>query len=600
MLTLKTCKIIIVSAALVSFLNACGATHSGSTSGKTKVPVQTDQHVIKDQPPQPRSSDQSGQEIAGSAQISSRESIFGHKESVKAKEVVVNYADIMFVEQRLKQYEYKFEQWLEISGIDPGDKPAEELTALETECVQKLERILTGYNLLLERMLQDKTVSTDKIAMLDPKKMQQLDISFLESRCGEVLAIEFQTQFEFMVEEQEEISFDEALKIIASSVEQGNYQEALLAYSSLTHSFRGQKPPLSTQLNYGLALQYTGQVEAAARHFTTMLDSGDLSIEPLSLQREIADLLLASDNIAAAEYYYDSLILAHESIEAEKSWAVEQLAFLRSVNFESEDMSAYIRLLREFEMYDYRIYGAELNEKINSFAMEYTGSPVAVSALRLKSFTLARLRSWFGRELVKIDALVKDNKFTEATDILKNMTRYYLPAELQAIVQKTFYEVSQAEMQEMETQKRIEEMELTEQWEAAVNLLDSQRFDIAILAFEALMGTEYEERATAKIVETANLAAGRMRKEAASLFIRAGKSHDLEQKKELLLDSHRLLNQILVKYPQTDLLDKVNQNIAILEEQIRKFDPALLEILQEENAAELPGDSPGPFNGKLQ
>ena len=600
MLTLKSCKIIIVSAALVYLLNGCGATHSGSASDRTKASVQTDQHIKKELPPQPKASNQSGQEINESAQISPIKSISGRKESAEAREVPVNYADIKFVQQRLEEYEYKFEHWLDISEIYHEDKLAEEITALETECVYKLERILTGYSLLLERMQQNKTVSVDKIAMLDPKRMQQLDISFLENRCGELLAMDIQTQYEFMVTEQEEISFAEAQKIIASYVEQGNYQEALMAYSRLSYTFQGQKPSLSTRLNYGLALQYTGQVEAAARHFVKMLDSGDLSIEPLSLQREIANLLLASGNIAAAESYYDSLVLAHASIEAEKSWAAEQLVFMRSVDPESENMAAYTRLLREFQMYDYRIYGAELNDKINSFAMEYTGSPVAVSALRLKSFALAKLRSWFGNELVRIDALVLDNKFTEATDTLKNMSRYYLPAELQTVVQQTYYEVSQAEMQEIDTQKRIQEMELAEQWEAAVNLLDSQRFDIAISAFEALMGTEYEERATAKIVESANLAAGRMRKEAASLFIRAGKSPDFEQKKELLVASHRLLNQILARYPQTDLLDKVNQNIAILEEQIRKFDPALLEVLQEENGAELPGDSPGPFTRKLQ
>jgi hypothetical protein len=94
-------------------------------------------------------------------------------------------------------------------------------------------------------------------------------------------------------------------------------------------------------------------------------------------------------------------------------------------------------------------------------------------------------------------------KFTEATDILKNMTNYYLPADLQAVVQKTYYEVAQAELQETEDQRRIQEMELTEQWDAAVLLMDSQRFDLAISAFELLMGTDYEEQATIKIVEAA-------------------------------------------------------------------------------------------------
>jgi len=139
---------------------------------------------------------------------------------------------------------------------------------------------------------------------------------------------------------------------------------------------------------------------------------------------------------------------------------------------------------------------------------------------------------------------------------------------------------------------------LVEQWDTAVHLMDSQRFDEAIIAFETLMGTEYEEKATIKIVETANMAAGQMRKDAASLFIRAGRTPDIEKKEELLLDSLKMLNEIVVKFPQTDLLDKVNQNIAILEEQIRKIDPALLEELREEDPSVMPDGSPDPFSRK--
>ena len=139
--------------------------------------------------------------------------------------------------------------------------------------------------------------------------------------------------------------------------------------------------------------------------------------------------------------------------------------------------------------------------------------------------------------------------------------------------------------------RRIQEVELSEQWNAAVSLLDSQRYDIAIPAFKALMGTEYEEKAKTKILEAANLAAGQMRKEAASLFINAGKATDIDKKKELLFASHRMLTEILTKYPQTDLRDKVNQNITILEGQIKKLDPAWLEELRNETPAA--DNSPG-------
>ncbi|UCD65993.1 MAG: hypothetical protein JSW69_08300 [Deltaproteobacteria bacterium] len=600
MLTFNTCKIFIVSISLVFLLYGCGATHSDTSSRREKSDLPQSQEMEQKPLPGTSTSKQAEQKVDESSQTTSRVSIFGRKKPAESSKLKVKYSDINFVQLRLNAYENKFEHWLKISEKYNEGTLATKLAAYETECVQNLERILTGYSLLLDRMQQSETVSVDRIATVDPKEMQQLDIAFLESRCSELLSLDIADQYEFMPETEPEITFDVAQEAIASHMEQGNYLEVLYAYERLSLAFPDQKPSLSTQLNYGLTLQYTGQTEAAARHFKGMLESGELSIEPLSLQREIADLFLASGNVAAAESYYESIILAHESIGVEKSWAEEQLAFLRSVDSESDEMAAYIKLLREFHMYDYRIYSTELNEAINAFATEYAGSPVAVSGLRLKTFAADQLKLWFGRQLVHIDSLVADKKFTEATEMLKRMSRYYLPAELQAVLQKTFYEVSQAEIREIETQRHIQEMELTEQWDTAVNLLDSQQYDNAILAFEALVGTEYEERAKMKIVETANQAASQMRKEAASLFIKAGRTPDFEKKKELLLASHRLLTEILDKYPQTDLLDKVNQNKVILEEQIMKIDPALLEVLREENAEEQPDDSSGPFSRKLQ
>ncbi|NIR92556.1 MAG: hypothetical protein GWO08_02465, partial [Gammaproteobacteria bacterium] len=111
-----------------------------------------------------------------------------------------------------------------------------------------------------------------------------------------------------------------------------------------------------------------------------MLDSGDLAIEPLSIKREIGDLLLASDNAAAAEFYYESMILEHQSISSEEIWAQEQLTFLRSFDPGSEDMVAYMKILREFQTHDYKMHAPRLNELADNFAREHAGSPVAMNA----------------------------------------------------------------------------------------------------------------------------------------------------------------------------------------------------------------------------
>lgn len=599
MLTSNTFKIITLAAIFAVLLSGCGATRPGSRAGGLATPSPADQSPERQTLSLPSTTRPAAQKSPEPAQSLPQEPP-SYQELTEIEKMEVDQADIEFVRLRLDAYEFKFRHWLDVFELYQGDTLAEELTELETDCVQNLERILNGYSLLLERMQQNKYVLPDELSTVDPKVIQQLDIAFLESRCSELLALDISNQFEITTEPEPKPSYASAQKAVAALAIEGNYQEVIIGYEQLATAYPGQSPNLTTQMNYGLALQYSGQIEAATRHFTSMLAAGALDIEPLSLQREIADLFLASGNIAAAESYYNSIIGAHEALSLEISWAEEQLAFLRSVEPDSLDMIAYQGLLREFQTNDYRIHAPELNNSVNAFASEFTDSPVAASGLRLKTFAVDRLKAWFDRQLVQIDSLVAAKKYTEAIDILKRLTRYYLPAELQAIVQKTYYEVNQAAFRAIETQRHQQEIELLEKWDAAVNLLDTQRYDSAILAFTGLLGTEYEEKAKIKVTEASNQAAGSMRQEAASLFIKAGKTPGVEQKKELLLASHKLLTEILTKYPQTDLLDKVQQNIAILEMQIQRFDPALMEELRHQKDPELPDDSPSSFWRNLQ
>jgi len=597
MLPYKTLKLIILSAALAFLLNGCGALPADTPSSR-EAPAPSSQEALQETPVlQPPAPEQTEQKPGGSF---FPVSIFAPETATEAREVKLDSADIEFVQRRLDEYKSTFDNWLGISAITQEEEPAEEITTPEAECMQNLERLLSGYSLLLERMQQSDSIDFNNIATVDLKKMQQLDIAFLESGCDELLAVDTSPQYEFMPDTGSDLSFTAAQENIALHMEQETYQEAIFAYERLAREFPARNPLLSTRLNYGLALQYSGRIEAAAEHFNNMLLSGDLSIDPIILQREIADLNLAGGNVTAAESYYDTVISKYESISTEKTWAEEQLVLLRSVDLESEEMAEYMKLLRHFQMYDYRIHAFRLNEAINAFAMRYTGRPVAVSALRLKSFALDQLQSWFNRQLVKVDSLVAKKNYAEAIDILESMTRYYLPTELQAVLQETHDETVQAKITETENQQLLQEVELSAQWDAATNLLDSQRYDLAIPAFTAFMGTEYEEKATMMITEAANQAAGQMRKEAASLFIRVGKTPDLEEKKELLLASHELLNEILARYPQTDLLEKVRQNIAILEIQMQRFGAALPEEPSQKNSADLPVESPEPGTGQLQ
>ena len=59
-----------------------------------------------------------------------------------------------------------------------------------------------------------------------------------------------------------------------------------------------------------------------------------------------------------------------------------------------------------------------------------------------------------------------------------------------------------------------------------------------------------------------------MRRKAAGLFLKARNTSDPVAKKQFLMQSRDLLRQAIEEYPQADIIDKIKQNLQVLEEQI--------------------------------
>ena len=130
--------------------------------------------------------------------------------------------------------------------------------------------------------------------------------------------------------------------------------------------------------------------------------------------------------------------------------------------------------------------------------------------------------------------------------------------------------------EEQEAKRLAFEEEIEKIWQKGLSLLRAKEYDQAISVFETLMETPYGARSTEKIVEASQLAAQEDRREAAELFVRAGNASDLDTQVALLLQSRKLLQGILNKYPQSGLVEKARRNLETIEDQIRSIDPELL------------------------
>jgi outer membrane protein assembly factor BamD (BamD/ComL family) len=117
--------------------------------------------------------------------------------------------------------------------------------------------------------------------------------------------------------------------------------------------------------------------------------------------------------------------------------------------------------------------------------------------------------------------------------------------------------------------------ELQARYDQGVAALTAREYDKAIETFNGLLATPFADRARTRIDEAAGLAAQEDRRKAADLFVRANSTADLENKKNLLLSSRKLLQDILVKYPQSGLAEKVQRNLSGVERALKAIDPSL-------------------------
>ena len=139
-----------------------------------------------------------------------------------------------------------------------------------------------------------------------------------------------------------------------------------------------------------------------------------------------------------------------------------------------------------------------------------------------------------------------------------------------------------AEAVERETVK-IEKMQaLQSTWNEGAAHAESGDYDAAIAVFNKLLGTEYDDRAQGQINELSLTAAKNERRRAADLFVRSMKTDDPENRKQLLVESREVLKDILGKYPDVEVADKVRGNIGTVEKKMNELDPMLLPELEEQ------------------
>lgn len=526
--------------------------------------------------------------------------------SPSRKKIRFSEADLRFVEQRLAVYEKKFRQWLEVRA-GKGGLARDMVGPLQWQgCSGRFERILSGYQRMQEEIIASRSPSpwADNTEQSDMDDILQQDIAFMESRCGrppgpgpDEPGPSLQT-----AAVSRKMAAQSAEALIVAYVNQGNDIEAISAFQDLGRKFPGHVPDAVTRQQYGLALLRTGQRKAAGAVFSRLAAEAvntDLKQTPWQRQHNLADLLLAAGDLSGAQSLYQQLAQAHAGLAAEHKRLQVQVDALRALRVDrSEETNAYLTLFRGVTLFSGRQGGPALIKQADRFDRTLPGTPLAASARYLRQTVEERLTAWAGSRLQRVNILMKQGNKQQAKSVLEELAGADLPAAVQERVESMLTEINARAEVSGDTvtivqagptveqkplslltgdEVTLQEQSLAMQWEAANRSLEMRHYDEAIKGFTALLPTDYGAMAGIKIKTVAKQVAAENRKQAAILFAKATKTTNPERKKELLLSSRRLLADIIEKYPQAGIMDKVRRNLDNLDRYIRRYDPTLLE-----------------------
>ena len=443
-------------------------------------------------------------------------------------------------------------------------------------CRQQIEDILDRYNNLHQQLLhKDSITTTTLFSGNELLELEKRDFDFLEGSCGRLLG---QDHPENTLVPLNKETVTKQQHAVSAAYAAGEYRKSIDLYEQLASRI-ATPLPYDLTFAYGQALMKTGR-ETKARQVLTQLLARirrhDQAQWEFTLMQLIGDLDFALGFYNQAKKQYSEIIDAYQGLAEKNEWAKQQLAALNVADQQSQEVKAYTELLRGFLAYNPERDGYTVVKKAEAYLKAYPYSLVASSADQLVTINRKQADAWYNNLLQRVDRLAADKRYQDALLVIERVPRLILPVDKQLELATMARKLHTTEAINRETALLAQEQQAQENWNEGMTALGAGQYDKAIEAFTKALGTSYDDRARKKIAEAANLAAKADRRRAAELFVRSGRTHDLWSRKKLLLASRQLLQNILIKYPQCDIVDKVKRNLQRIDEEISKIDPDLL------------------------
>lgn len=483
-----------------------------------------------------------------------------------------------FINDRILEYDKKLNRWKELDSQSAVLNLNKEDTEKMARCFRDIQKVQTGYNHLHDLIQQLNTSSPALFNEEEVLELQKIDIAFMEGECNRLLTAP-QEKSPVQVKQKATTDLSQMETLIKRHSEKKEYEEVVQTWSKIPDA-QTVDLSLKTKIAYGNALMFLHQEEKAAEVYQQIVNQMSVANEQrtdlLSLRKTLADLYTASGNYPAAQKQYQSIAKEYQDLGRVDDWSKKHLDILEHNDKSSPELTQYSGILRNYMGFIPEQDGYKIIWQADKYLKAYPNSVVTSNVELIKTDSLQRADAWFNGVFAEVDQLAADKHYTEAIKKLQIIPDDIISPEQRLRIRDKNDSLVLSDAVERETVKIGKMQDGQRRWNEGMGYIDDGKFDDAVKVFNGLQGTEYAARATEKIKEISTIAAKAERRKAAELFIRYTKTADSEGKKKLLVESRKILADILVKYPNIDFADKVLENLKRVETEMNALDPTLL------------------------
>ena len=475
--------------------------------------------------------------------------------------------DLEFASLRRKAYSDKINRWQTLkTTADSLDMTLDELD-LWQNCIDEMGNILSGYEAIANGM---PGITDFQSAVL------HRDISFSENRC-ELIFADTVDSVSGKTKHYSELAAGQAEKVVSYYDGMEDYESVISNYRILIGS-SDRNADYQVREMYGHALQRAGRLSEAADVLLAVADSRKdaynwkLRLHAAEILIAVGDFGRALEESAKVAEIFSSWSTFDETVNA-------RMELLQDGDSrQNEALSLYAQALHAWMTGDGKEVPAVLLENTSLLERKYSGTIYAVEAERLRIQVENSVHAYVLGGLDEVEALIAEKEFNKAQAIIDSLRQLKSPGESEGLVASAGEDIKQAESAEKIMQQRLLEESIEAKWQQANLFFDQKEYDKAIDLFRELMNSEYRKKAIRQIDKAAELAAADMRKKAAFLFSKSRRVNGVEKKSALLLESRSVLKDIILRYPEAKVIDKVVVNLQVIEEEIYNLDPSLLDV----------------------